>query len=102
MRRMIGGHTYTLNDHIRDDETALAGFLKLAKTVFSLDFEPWLTGGWWGGDYIPHALMDGDRVAANVSANIIRSRWRGEEERFIQLGTVMTDRSTGGGAWRDA
>lgn len=92
MRRMIGGRAYELVDHVRDDETALNGFLHLAKAVFSLDFAPWLAGGWWGGDYIPHALMDGEKVVANVSANLIRSRWNGGEKRFLQLGTVMTDR----------
>jgi GNAT superfamily N-acetyltransferase len=82
---------FTLCDRVRDDETARRGFLSLAKAVFSLDFTPWLEGGWWGGDYIPHALLDGDKVVANVSVNIIGSSWRGEAKRFIQLGTVMTD-----------
>ena len=81
----------TLIDRVRDDETARRGFLALAKNVFGLDFAPWLQGGWWGEDYIPHALLAGDRVVANVSANVIRSAWRGEPKRFVQLGTVMTD-----------
>jgi GNAT superfamily N-acetyltransferase len=84
-------HDFILCDRVRDDDTARRGFLSLAKMVFGLDFAPWLEGGWWGGDYIPHALMDGDKVAANVSANLIRSCWRGESKRFVQLGTVMTD-----------
>lgn len=84
-------HDFILCDRVRDDDTARRGFLSLAKMVFGLDFAPWLEGGWWGGDYIPHALMDGDKVAANVSANLIRSCWRGEPKRFVQLGTVMTD-----------
>lgn len=91
MRLKIGDREYALCDRVREDETARRGFLNLANRVFGLDFMPWLAGGWWGGDYIPHALMDRSRVAANVSVNVIRSNWKGEEKRFVQLGTVMTD-----------
>jgi hypothetical protein len=47
-------------------------------------------------DYIPHTLMDGDRAAANVSANLIRTSWRGEEKRFFRLAPSMTTRPTRG------
>jgi GNAT superfamily N-acetyltransferase len=92
MRRVIGDHPYQLIDRVRDNEIARRGFLQLARAVFSLDFEPWLANGWWRGDYLPHVLMDGDRVAANVSVNFIHSRRQGEDKRYIQIGTVMTDR----------
>ena len=91
MRQTIGNHEYTLCDRVRDDETARRGFMNLAKQVFGLDFEPWRAGGWWGEDYIPHALMDGERVAANVSANVIRARVQGADRTYLQIGTVMTD-----------
>ncbi len=90
-KQTIGGQEYALCDHVRDDLAALEGFLALSKAVFGLNFAPWRAGGWWGGDYIPHAIMESGRVVANVSANVIRSAWRGEAKRFIQLGTVMTD-----------
>ncbi len=91
MRRTIGNHTYAFCDRVSGDETARRGFLHLARQVFGLDFEPWRAGGWWGGDYIPHALMDADRMVANVSANIIRTRVKGKDKAFVQIGTVMTD-----------
>ena len=91
MQRIIRNHEYTFCDRVRNDEVARRGFLKLARQVFGLDFEPWRAGGWWGGDYIPHALMDGDQVVANVSANIIRTRVKSVDKAFIQIGTVMTD-----------
>ncbi len=91
MKRIVNSREYTFRDKVRDDEAALPGFLDLAKEVFGLDFTPWRADGWWGGDYIPHVLMDDEKVAANVSVNIIRARWQGVEKRFIQIGTVMTD-----------
>lgn len=91
MQQIIGNHEYTFCDRVLGDEAARLGFLRLARQVFGLDFEPWRAGGWWGGDYLPHALMDGDQVVANVSANIIRTRVKGAEKMFIQIGTVMTD-----------
>ncbi len=91
MQRTIRNHQYTFCDRVPGDEVARRGFLRLAKQVFGLDFEPWRAGGWWGGDYTPHALMDGDRVVANVSANVIRTRVQGADKAFIQIGTVMTD-----------
>ena len=91
MRKIIGTREYTLCDRVRDDETARSGFIRLAKAVFGLDFTRWHAGGWWGGDYIPHALLDGGRVVANVSANLIRTRAKGADKVFVQIGTVMTD-----------
>ncbi len=85
------GSDLSLHDCVRDDERARAGFFALAKKVFGLDFARWHALGWWGDDYIPYTLYDGDRAASNVSANVIRTRLRGQEKRFIQLGTVMTD-----------
>ena len=90
MKRIIKNHEYTICDRVRDDEAARSGFFRLAKDVFGLDFEPWRAGGWWGADYIPHALMDEGRVVANVSANVIRTRVSGADKTFIQIGTVMT------------
>jgi GNAT superfamily N-acetyltransferase len=85
------GSGLTFCDRVRDDEIARASFIALAKKVFGLDFGRWYALGWWGNDYIPHALFDGNRAVANVSVNVIQTRLRGEMKRFIQLGTVMTD-----------
>ncbi len=90
MRRVIGGRAYRYCDGVLGDDEALRGFEALAKEVFNLDFAPWRKAGWWGGDYVPHLLMDEGRAAANVSANRIRALRRGRELRLIQLGTVMT------------
>lgn len=44
-----------------------------------------------GEQYIPHVLLDRDRIVANVSVNIIDTLWKNQSKRYIQLGTVMTD-----------
>ncbi|MCS4521567.1 GNAT family N-acetyltransferase [Clostridium botulinum] len=36
-------------------------------------------------------MLDGDNVVSNVSVNIIDFLILGEEKRYVQIGTVMTD-----------
>lgn len=66
-------------------------FNELAKKTFGLDFKDWYQNGFWGENYIPYSLLDGDRVIANVSVNITDFDCGGELRHYIQLGTVMTD-----------
>ena len=79
-----------LRKDIREDAVAREGFMALARTVFDLDFAGWQAAGFWTDKYIPYALMDGERVIANVSVNIMDMEYRGQLRKFIQLGTVMT------------
>ena len=44
-----------------------------------------------GDKYIPYSLLDDNKVVANVSVNIMEINIDGEEKKFIQIGTVMTD-----------
>ena len=55
------------------------------------NFKQWYEDGYWGDKYIPYSLLEGDKVVSNVSVNIIEFLILGEQKRYIQIGTVMTD-----------
>lgn len=76
---------YMLNDQYRH---MLNG---LTAKVFGFDFENWVTGGYFEGDYIPYSFMDDGRIVSNVSANRMKFMQNGSEKNYIQIGTVMTD-----------
>lgn len=63
----------------------------LTRRTFCFDFEDWVTGGWYEGDYIPYSLFDGDKLASNASVNKMTFVQNGELRNYIQIGTVMTD-----------
>jgi GNAT superfamily N-acetyltransferase len=91
MKCYINGREFQFEKRIRDNDLIRLSFMKLARETFCLDFEPWYQGGYWGDDFIPYVLLDGDRVIANVSVNIIHTQWQNSKKCYIQLGTVMTD-----------
>lgn len=63
----------------------------LTRRTFYFDFEDWVSGGWFSGDYIPYSLVENGRLLANASANIMTFDQNGERRNYIQIGTVMTD-----------
>ena len=63
----------------------------LAHRTFYIDFEDWVAGGWFQGDYIPYSFFDGGSLASNASANIMTFDQNGKRRSYIQIGTVMTD-----------
>lgn len=91
MQYNINGKEYTYLTNIKDNQKLRQSFNALSKKTFGLNFDPWYENGYWGEQYIPHVLLDRDRVVANVSVNIIDTLWKNQSKRYIQLGTVMTD-----------
>ncbi|MGN0998422.1 MAG: GNAT family N-acetyltransferase [Faecousia sp.] len=63
----------------------------LAQKTFCFDFEKWVTGGFFEGDYIPYSFMENGKLVSNVSVNIMNFLQNGTRRNYIQLGTVMTD-----------
>lgn len=88
---IIGNETFTYTTDIRDNLSQRKSFDELAQKTFGLSFEHWYQLGYWTDHYVPHVLVTGGEVVANVSVNIIDSLLGGQPKRFIQLGTVMTD-----------
>ena len=87
----IHGRNYIFTRELKENEQIRRSFYQLARKVYGLDFEPWYENGYWGNNYIPYVLMEEDTVVANISVNIMSTRWQDQPKRYIQLGTVMTD-----------
>lgn len=86
----IGGKPYTYRTDISADNAVRCSFDRLATETFGLSFESWHQEGYWGDGYIPHVLMANGEVVANVSVNVMDVVWRGQPEKYLQIGTVMT------------
>lgn len=79
-----------VSNYMRDD-TLRHALNELAKKTFWIDFEDWVTGGYFEGDYIPYSFMENGKIISNVSANRMTFLQNGVERNYIQIGTVMTD-----------
>ncbi|HOO27196.1 MAG TPA: GNAT family N-acetyltransferase, partial [Lachnospiraceae bacterium] len=66
-------------------------FNELAEVTFGLDFENWYKNGYWTDRYVPYSIITGNKVVSNVSVNKMEFAVNGENKKYMQLGTVMTD-----------
>ena len=82
---------YNYTTAVRDNAILRKSFNELTQKVFGFDFEDWYQSGHWGDLYIPHVLVDGEKVVSNVSVNLIQFAVDGTQKNYIQIGTVMTD-----------
>ena len=73
------------------DDTLRHALNDLTKKTFGFDFEDWVTGGYFEGDYIPYSFIEDGKIISNVSANRMTFLQNGVEKNYIQIGTVMTD-----------
>ena len=88
---LIDGKEYVFIKDFKDNAVVRESYNSLTGKTYGFDFEQWYQTGYWGNGYIPYSLMDGESVVANVSASIIDCLVLGENRRYIQIGTVMTD-----------
>lgn len=88
----ISGLQYEYHTGVREAEPLRRSFNSLATDTFGLSFEDWYKSGWWQDKYLPHVLTHGGKVVSNVSVNIIDVLCKDDKRRYIQLGTVMTDK----------
>lgn len=63
---------------------------ELAKQTFWIEFERWVTEGYYDGEYIPYSYEENGQIISNVSVNRMHFLQNGEEKHYIQIGTVMT------------
>lgn len=82
---------YLFRKQIREQRQLRESFMDLAVRTFDLSFESWYRAGFWTEKYIPYIFAEKNKVVANASVNIMDTVWQGEEKRYIQIGTVMTD-----------
>ncbi|WP_461612152.1 GNAT family N-acetyltransferase [Clostridium sp. Marseille-QA1073] len=88
---LIDGKKYIYKCNYKDDVTLRNSFNSLTEKTYGFNFEQWYEDGYWGDKYIPYSLLDGDKVVSNVSVSIIDFLILGEQKRYVQIGTVMTD-----------
>lgn len=88
---LINNKEYEFVCGYRDDDNLRESFNELTEKTYGFDFRKWFDNGYWGNEYIPYSLLDGETIVANVSVNIMDFRVLGEIKRYIQIGTVMTD-----------
>lgn len=79
-----------VSNYMRDDILRHA-LNDLTKKIFGFDFEDWVIGGYFEGDYIPYSFIEDGKIISNVSANRMTFLRNGVEKNYIQIGTVMTD-----------
>lgn len=87
----IQGKKYLYKVNYKDDEILRTSFNKLAEKTFGINFEKWYKEGYWNERYIPYSLVYNNKVVTNVSISIMDVMIQGDEKRYIQIGTVMTD-----------
>lgn len=67
-----------VSDYMRDD-TLRHALNDLTRKTFGFDFEDWVTGGYFEGDYIPYSFIENGKIISNVSANrmtFIQQIWK--------------------------
>lgn len=74
----------------KNNEVLRKSFFELAKSTFDISFEDWYEQGFWGEGYIPFSFVEGEKVIANASVNVLELVINGERKKAIQIGTVMT------------
>ena len=73
------------------DEVSRQMLNELTRKTFGFDFEGWVTGGYFEGDYIPYSFVGDGKMLSNVSVNRMHFMQKGAQKHYIQIGTVMTD-----------
>jgi len=75
----------------KDDNDLLDSFNELTRNTFGFDFTGWHAAGHFSNMYVPHVLLDKEKVVSNVSVNRMQFDMGGVIKNYIQIGTVMTD-----------
>lgn len=84
---------YTYMKAYKDNDKMRKSLNELTEKTFCFNFENWYSNGFWGEKFIPHSLVDGDKIIAHVSASLMDFDLDGTEKHYIQIGTVMTDKN---------
>lgn len=88
---IIKDQEYDLITLFKNDDKLRNAYNTLTEKVFEFNFEQFYKDGYWEDGYIPYSLMRNEKIIANVSVTVMSLSLLGEEKRYIQIGTVMTD-----------
>lgn len=84
---------YVVHKQYQQDKQLRKSLNALTEDIYKFNFEDWYQNGYWGERYIPYSIADRDKIVANVSVSITDFNSSDKIKRYIQLGTVMTDKS---------
>lgn len=84
---------FEIQKNYRQDEVLRSSFNELAKETFGLEFEGWYRNGYWTEKYNPYSIVIENKVVSNISINKMEFLNNGTIKKYLQLGTVMTDRN---------
>jgi Predicted acyltransferase len=87
----INGKLYGLAIGYKENEKLRHSLNSLTEKTYGFHFEEWYQNGYWTDRYIPYSIVEGDRILANVSVNLMDILIDNTVLKGIQLGTVMTD-----------
>lgn len=82
---------YSYVTNYKNNDALRHSFNELTEKTFYFNFVEWFNNGFWSEKYIPCSLVDGEKVIANISINLMDFNMDGTEKHYIQIGTVMTD-----------
>lgn len=91
MKITLNNKEYTFLIGYQKEDKYRAELNNLAKKTFGISFEDWYQSGYWNEKYIPYTLFDGEMAVANVSVNIMNFYVLGQQQQYVQIGTVMTE-----------
>lgn len=83
---------FDIRKSYRHDEVLRNSFNELANDTFGINFENWYKNGYWTDKYNPYSIVIDNKIVANVSVNKMEFISNGKSEKYLQLGTVMTDK----------
>ena len=84
---------YTLIKNSIANDNYRNGYYQLASDTFGLSFEGWYNSGHFDGSHMPYTIFDGDKAVANISINYMDVVFEGKTRKYVQIGTVMTDKT---------
>lgn len=82
---------YSYVTNYKNNDALRHSFNELTGKTFCFNFVEWFNNGFWSDKFIPCSLVDGEKIIANVSVNLMDFNMDGTEKHYIQIGTVMTD-----------
>ena len=88
---IVNGENYIFISNYKHDSELRYRFNALTQQVYQFDFEKWYDSGYWADNCLLYSLMADDKVVSHITVSVIDFIILGEHQRFVQLGTVMTD-----------
>lgn len=94
MNCIIKNNCYTFEKGYQKNETMRKSLDRLSQATFGgLSFERFYHLGFWTDNIIPYTLFREGNAVSNLFVSIMDVRHNGKAKRYVQLGTVMTDKA---------